>query len=57
MTKEISQAVKDKLAEALTIWADETLDGKPAILAQATYFSVVKFLQNKTNEIEEKFPS
>jgi hypothetical protein len=52
---EISQAVKDKIAELIELWADETLYGKPAILAQATYFGTVSFLQNKTDEINEKF--
>lgn len=52
---EISQAVRNKLAEALELWAEETLEGKPAILANVTYFSVVKFLQEKTDEINEKF--
>lgn len=27
---EISQIVKDKLAEVIEVWADETLQGKPA---------------------------
>lgn len=52
---EISAAVKNKLAEAIEVWAEETLDGKPALLANATYFSIVSFLQNKTDEINEKF--
>ena len=51
----ISQQVKDKLAEAIELWAEETLDGKPAILAQATYFSMVKALQDKTDEINSMF--
>ena len=52
---EISQNVKDKLAEAVELWAEETLEGKPAILANATYFCMVKTLQEKTNEINSKF--
>jgi len=52
---EISQKVKDKMAEVIEIWAEETLDGKPAILANATYFGMCKALQDKTDEINEKF--
>lgn len=54
---EISQRVKDKIAEAVELWAEETLDGKPAILANATYFSMVAALQKKTDEIEAEFPA
>jgi hypothetical protein len=54
---EISQAVKDKIAEAIELWAEETLEGKPAILANATFFSMVKALQDKTDEINTKFAS
>lgn len=52
---EISQKVKDKMAETIELWAEETLDRKPAILANATYFSMVKILQEKTDEINVKF--
>ena len=52
---EISQKVKDKMAETIELWAEETLPGKPAILANVTYFSMVKFLQEKTDEITVKF--
>jgi hypothetical protein len=52
---EISQAVKDKLAEAVELWAEENLEGQPAILAHATYFSMIKALQDKTDEINATF--
>ena len=52
---EISEKVKDKIAEAVELWADETLAGKPAILAHATYMSMVKALQDKTDEINATF--
>jgi hypothetical protein len=52
---EISQAVKDKIAEAIELWAEETLDGKPALLATVTYFGLVKDLQKRTDEICESF--
>ena len=54
---EISQRVKDKIAEAVELWAEETLDGKPALLATATYFGMVAALQKKTDEIEAAFPA
>lgn len=52
---EISEAVKGKIAEVVELWASETLEGKPAILANATYFSMMKALQDKTDEINEGF--
>jgi hypothetical protein len=52
---EISQNVKDKIAEAIELWADETLDGKPLLLATATYYTMCEVLQKKTNEINEQF--
>lgn len=52
---EISQKVKYKMAEVIEMWAEENLEGKPAILANATYFGICKYLQDKTNEINEEF--
>ena len=52
---EISQRVKDKLAEALEIWRDETLIGKPEILGYMVYSDVCKLLQERTDEINETF--
>ena len=52
---EISEAVKAKIAEAVEIWAEETLDGKPALLATSTYFSLVKKLEDIQDEINKTF--
>lgn len=50
---ELSQEVKDKLAEAVEIWADDNLVGKPAILANCIYFSLETVMINKQKEIED----
>lgn len=47
--------VTNKLAEAIDLWAQEYLSGKPAVLIYATYFSLVKCLEEKTAEIEKLF--
>jgi len=52
---ELKENVKEKLAEAVELWADENLIGKPAILANAIYFSLEKVLIDKAKEIQEKF--
>lgn len=52
---EVSQKVKDKLAEAVEVWADEYLAFKPALIANGVYFNLVKFLEDKTVEINETF--
>ena len=52
---EISQEVKDKISDVIELLADETLQGNPAILANATYFNMVGFLQNETDEINDIF--
>lgn len=41
---EISQKVRAKLAEAIQMWADEALIGKPAILGNAVFFNIVRVL-------------
>lgn len=51
----LAPPVTNKLAEAIDLWAQEYLPGKPAVLANATYFSLVKFLEEKTYEIEQLF--
>ena len=52
---ELKENVKEKLAEAVELWADENLIGKPAILANAVYFSLENVLIEKQKEIHEKF--
>lgn len=53
---ELSAAVKSKLAEAVQLWADENLPGRPATLGYAVYLSVEGELLKKQKEVEEKFP-
>lgn len=48
---ELEENVKEKLAEAVELWADENLIGKPAILANAIYLSLEKVLIDKAKEI------
>lgn len=52
----LSEAVKEKLAEAVQLWAEENLPGRPAILEYAVYSSVEGELKKKQKEIEEIFP-
>ena len=52
---ELSEEVKLKLSEAVEIWADENLIGKPAILANAIYFALEAELIKKAQEISERF--
>lgn len=47
----LSEKVKDKLCEAIELWADEYLDGKPAILANALYFKLEKAIVESTDEM------
>lgn len=49
----LSQTVKDKIAEAVTQWAYENLDGKPALYGTALYFSVEKVFTVEANKILE----
>lgn len=52
---ELSDNVKQKLADAVEAWADEHLEGKPAILANAMYFSIEKKMLEEQEKIEETF--
>jgi len=52
----LPKKVEDKLAEAVELWADEFLQGRPTLLGSAMYFSLEKKMLEKANEIEEKFP-
>ena len=52
---ELSEAVKSKSSDAIQLWADETLIGKPEILGYMIFTDVTKFLQDKTDEINSKF--
>ena len=53
----LSAEIKDAIAEALEIWRDEYLEGKPAILAMCVYSNMLQLLEKKTEEILERFPN
>jgi hypothetical protein len=52
---ELSEKVKQKLAEVVEQWADENLIGKPSILANAVYFGLEKQLLEQQEKIEKTF--
>lgn len=53
---ELSEAVKTKLSEAVSAWADENLQGKLAVLSHAMYFKLEKAMADEAKKIEELFP-
>lgn len=53
---ELSTEVKSKLAEAIELWAEENLPGRPSILGYAVFSTMEKALLEKQKEIEEHFP-
>jgi len=52
---ELSEEIKLKLSEAVLLWKDEYLVGKPEILAIAMYSSLISVMEDKTNEINKRF--
>jgi hypothetical protein len=58
MKMDLSEQVKEKLAEAVRLWADENLSGRPApaFIYYCVYSSVEGELLKKQKEIEGKFP-
>lgn len=54
---ELSESVCAKLGEAVELWAEENLEGRPAILGAAVYASVKRVLMEQQKEIEERFPT
>ena len=56
MAVELAQKVKDKIEEAIVLWADDNLIGRPSILATAVFYSLEATLIAKQKEIEERFP-
>jgi len=52
---ELNQDIKNNLSELIVSIADYHLDGKPAILSTALYYSTEKFLIDQINKIETKF--
>lgn len=53
---ELAENVKQKLAEAVDLWANENLGGKPALLATCMFFSLEKEMINQAEKIKETFP-
>lgn len=53
---EIKEIVKDKLMEAVEIWAVDHLEGKPSLLMSAVYFALEKTLEEQGKKIREIFP-
>jgi hypothetical protein len=51
----MNEAINAKLADAVQLWAEHNLDGKPALLANAFYFSLTKFFEDKAAEINNAF--
>lgn len=52
---ELSDSVKRKLAEAVEAWADENLEGKPALLANCMYITLEKEMIRQAEEIKATF--
>lgn len=52
---ELSAEVKTKLAEAVELWADEYLVGKPVLLGSALYLGLKKEFIKQATKIEETF--
>ena len=55
MAIELKEEIKIKLAEAVELWAEDNLDGKPALLANAMYFGLESAMIKKIEEINETF--
>lgn len=53
----LSDTVKEKLTATVQAWADENLEGRPALLANAVYASLEEKLLTKQEEIELHFPT
>jgi len=54
---ELKENVKQKLAEAIELWADENLVGKPALLANCIYIQLEKTFIEQVEKINETFKS
>ena len=52
---ELSKSVTGHLEAAVQEWADDNLEGKPAILANAMYFQLVKTMGDQAERIEKTF--
>lgn len=51
----MDEDIKQKLCEAVELWADRYLTGKPALLANMIYFSLEESFLKKIQEINENF--
>jgi len=51
----LSEEVENKLAEAVELWADEELNGKPALLANGMYYSLRSAMIKQIEKINETF--
>ena len=51
----LTEKVKEKLSEAVALWSEENLIGKPAILQQMMYFSLETKMIEMTTQINDKF--
>ena len=52
---ELSEQIKLKLSEAVALWRDEYLIGKPEILATAMYHRLISEISKTTDEINKRF--
>ena len=52
---ELSIKIKEKLSEAVDIFAEENLTGKPVILGYIVYQSLERALMEKWTEINTEF--
>jgi hypothetical protein len=53
---DLPESVKLKLGEAVELWCEEILPGRPAILVHAVLSALKMELLKKQAEIERKFP-
>jgi len=53
--REIKKEIKEKLEEAVILWAEDNLIGKPKILANTMYFALESAMIKKIEEINKKF--
>jgi len=52
----LSEAVGNALGDAVTLWAEEHLPGRPAILGAAVFAGLERELLRQQAEIEMRFP-
>ena len=52
---ELPENIREKLAEAVELWADKELIGKPALLANCIYIALEKEFIRNINKVGEQF--